>query len=153
MNLQNGSFAVNVRSIDRSRSKSRHGTLLAVVAGIALAEFLEPAAHATGDDDSVGAPSLPGPTDSEDPRYDDLQQQFAELTARLKQSEEERTKSVSRLSIHGYVDFGFFAPIGNRGVGFIEDVGNMQTPQYSQYSWTFLGDILATAVNTRGEFA
>ena len=28
-----------------------------------------------------------------------------------------------------------------------------QFPQYSNYSWTFLGDILATAINTRGEVA
>lgn len=99
------------------------------------------------------APSLPGPDDSEDPRLDQLHEQVADLSERLRQAEEDRARNKSPLSIHGYVDFGFFAPNGNHGVGFIEDVGNLQFPQFSGYSWTFLGDILATAVNTRGEVA
>ena len=100
------------------------------------------------------APNLPGADNPDDGRIDQLEQQLAELSARLKQAEDQQhANAVSPLSIHGYVDFGFFAPLGNRGVGFVEDVGNRQMPQLSGYSWTFLGDILATTVNTRGEVA
>jgi hypothetical protein len=123
-------------------------------AGIAAAIFgLTRPASAAEPDLAPSAPNLPGPDDSEDPRVDQLQQQLNDLSERLKQSEEDRERSKSPLSIHGYVDFGFFAPIGNHGVGFVEDVGNIQFPRFSNYSWTFLGDILATAINTRGEVA
>jgi hypothetical protein len=102
-----------------------------------------------------GAPNLPGAEeDANDDRVSHLEEQLRELTERLKASEEQqRSNSTSRLSIHGYVDFGFFAPNGNHGEGTIEDIGNRQFPSLSGYSWTFLGDILATAVNSRGEVA
>jgi hypothetical protein len=101
------------------------------------------------------APDLPGAEDdvAED-RVVRLEERVHDLQERLKQAEEQqRANSTSRLSIHGYADFGFFAPNGNHGVGFVEDSGNRQFPNLSGYSWTFLGDILATAVNTRGEVA
>lgn len=121
--------------------------LAATVLGFSgLAQAAEP-------DLTPAAPNLPGPDDSEDPRVDQLQQEINDLSERLRQAEEDRQRTKSALSFHGYVDFGFFAPIGNHGVGFVEDVGNMMFPQYSKYSWTFLGDILSTAVNTRGEVA
>ena len=79
-----------------------------------------------------------------------LEDRINELNERLRRSEEERLK-VPALTWKGYVDFGFFVPYGNRGAGWIQDVGNVYYPQYSGYSWTFLGDILSTPVNTRGE--
>jgi hypothetical protein len=93
------------------------------------------------------APAAAAPED----RTQTLEERIAELNDRLLRSEEARLKSVSPLTWNGYVDFGFFAPNGNRGAGWIQDLGNVYFPQYSNYSWTFLGDILATAVNTRGE--
>jgi hypothetical protein len=55
----------------------------------------------------------------------------------------------------GYVDFGFFVPRGNNGAGWIQATAPMLAqdfPQYAnRYAWVFLGDILAPAVNTRGE--
>src|SRR2546423_3265634 len=98
------------------------------------------------------APSLPADTppavDEEDP-----QSQIDELREQLRRSEEERQKNVSPLSFNGYVDFGFFNPLGNHGVGWVRDVGNRAFPNYSMYAWTFYGDILGTPVNTRGEAA
>ena len=44
-------------------------------------------------------------------------------------------------------------PRGNGGAGWVRDAGNVQFPEYSNFAWTFLGDILATTVNTRGEVA
>jgi hypothetical protein len=112
-------------------------------------------ALAAESDSGPTAPNLPGVDgDGEDVRVEQLERQLSELSERLKQAEEQqRVKRESPLSIHGYVDFGFFVPIGNHGVGFIEDFGNTQFPQFSGYSWTFLGDILSTAINTRGEVA
>ncbi len=103
------------------------------------------------------APSLPEATDDgaapEIPDEVTPDDRIAELTARLQRDEEERHKSVPALTWNGYVDFGYFAPIGNGGAGWIRDSGNVAFPQYANYSWVFLGDILGTPVNTRGEVA
>ena len=57
------------------------------------------------------------------------------------------------MTVGGYIDFGFFVPQGD-GSGIVRDNGNVLFPEYAgQYGWVFLGDILAPAVNTRGEVA
>jgi hypothetical protein len=101
-----------------------------------------------------GAPSLPSVEEEppQDTRMALLEEQVSELKEKMRQAEEERRRSVSPLSINGYADVGFFVPFGG-GVGWVRDVGNVQFPEYNQYAWTFLGDILATAVNSRGEVA
>ncbi|HEY7375653.1 MAG TPA: hypothetical protein VIF57_26085, partial [Polyangia bacterium] len=57
-------------------------------------------------------------------------------------------------TLSGYADLGFFAAQGD-GSGFIQDVGPASMryfPQYAnQFAWVFLGDILAPAINSRGE--
>jgi hypothetical protein len=55
--------------------------------------------------------------------------------------------------VTGYVDLGFFAPLGNDGVGWLRDVDGRQFPDLSNYAWTFVGDILGTPINSRGEAA
>jgi hypothetical protein len=106
------------------------------------------------------APSLPdsgGEEAAAEPasgdRVQTLEERLNELNERIRESEEARAKAVSPLSWNGYVDFGFFLPLGNRGVGWVRDSNPRQFPQYSNYSWTFLGDILSTAINSRGEVA
>ena len=116
------------------------------------------AAPARAQGERLSAPSLPDSTADEAPpagqdRVQTLEERINELNERMRESDEARQKSVSPLSWNGYVDFGFFVPFGNRGAGWVRDVGNVQFPQYSGYSWTFLGDILSTAINTRGEVA
>jgi len=108
-------------------------------------------------DDKPRAPSLPEEA-AEQPaqpadRYQLLEDRISELNERLQESEQARLKPPSALVWNGYVDLGFFVPYGNGGVGWIRDAGNVQFPQYAGYSWVFLGDILATAVNSRGEVA
>ncbi len=113
------------------------------------------------------APSLPKapPTDetdepeevppSEDPqtRIEDLEDKLYELEKRLEQVETGEELDIP-IVFHGYADFGFFAPIGNNGVGWIQDLGNQISPQNAgRFGWVFLGDILATSVNSRGEAA
>lgn len=57
-------------------------------------------------------------------------------------------------TLRGYGDFGFFATQGN-GSGVRQDTGLVSQrhfPQYADsYAWVFLGDLLAPAVNSRGE--
>src|SRR5205814_8299043 len=80
-----------------------------------------------------------------------VEQEIAELRERLKESEESHGRS--HLTVRGYADLGFFVPRGNGGAGWVRDAGHTQFPQYSSYAWTFLGDILATTINSRGEVA
>src|SRR3954468_988213 len=74
------------------------------------------------------APSLPdaGGAGPEEDEGDDLQSQIDELREKLRQAEDARASNVSPLSINGYVDFGFFWPMGNNGVGWVRDPGNMR---------------------------
>jgi len=115
------------------------------------------ARSAVAQEERAAAPSLPEDAgdgvETAPPETETPEDQIAELKERLQQDEEERKKSVSRLSWNGYVDFGYFAPIGNGGVGWIRDSGNVYFPQYSNYSWVFMGDLLGTPVNSRGEAA
>jgi hypothetical protein len=123
---------------------------------LGIASGLAIAAPARAQDEAA-APSLPGAeieAEDEAPGELDLNAQMEELRERLRRAEDEKIKAAaSPLSINGYVDFGFFAPRGNRGVGWVRDVGNRALPAFSPFAWTFYGDILGTPVNTRGEAA
>jgi hypothetical protein len=75
----------------------------------------------------------------------------AVLEQRLAQSEALVRNNQPTVQLGGYVDFGYFVPQGN-GSGYIEDFGHVFHPEYAgRFGWVFLGDILAPAVNTRGE--
>ena len=115
------------------------------------------ASPALAQDEGRAAPSLPdaaGDESSPGPdRIQMLEDRINELGERLRESEIAAQKRMDPLSWNGYVDFGFFVPIGNGGAGWIQDQGHVAFPQYSDKSWAFVGDILATAVNTRGEVA
>ena len=77
----------------------------------------------------------------------------AAFEQRLAQSEALIRNNQPTVQVGGYVDFGYFVPQGN-GSGYIEDFGHAFFPQYAgQFGWVFLGDILAPAVNSRGEVA
>jgi hypothetical protein len=106
-------------------------------------------------EDEHEAPSLPSQPEAEAPpdKNEVLEQQMIELRERLARSEDAARSARSPLTIHGYADLGFFVPNGNGGAGWIRDAGHEQMPQYGGYAWTFLGDILATTINTRGEVA
>jgi hypothetical protein len=118
------------------------------------------AAPAAAQEERTSAPSLPEPTADDPPAPMDktevLEERIAELSERLRQSEEKKLVA-SPLTWNGYIDFGFFAPDplaegnGNGGVGWVRDDAHTQFPQFSNYAWVFLGDILGTPVNTRGE--
>lgn len=159
---------------ERSRSKVAVGLGLAyfpspMVRVLALTTTLlalglaEPTAFSQEEEGGL-APSLPSHNDGKDkPDTDDMRRMLEEQQARLdelealleqEQQKEEEEPPLFKIRFRGYADVGFFAPIGNDGVGWIRDVSNRQFPEYAgQYGWVFLGDILSTAVNSRGEVA
>jgi len=76
-----------------------------------------------------------------------------ELVAQqIRQNEQLTTNGQKILNWSGYVDFGFFVPQGD-GSGYVQDYGHARYPNLSNFNWVFLGDILAPAVNSRGEVA
>ncbi len=117
---------------------------LSLLARPALAQEEKTQAPSLPEDDGAAAEAPPEMTPED---------RIAELTERIERDEEERRNSAPALTFNGYVDFGYFAPIGNAGAGWVRDTGNVAFPQYSKYSWVFLGDILGTPVNSRGEVA
>jgi hypothetical protein len=86
-----------------------------------------------------------------DPPDDSSLEDSDPLAEQIRQNEELATHRRQTVTVSGYVDFGFFATEGN-GSGFVQDV--MHTyPGYAGYTWVFPGDILAPAINSRGEVA
>jgi hypothetical protein len=143
-------------AVGRFEIRGRAWQVLAVLSLLARPALAQQEQEVAETQEAPQAPSLPeasnddaAPSASEET----TEERIAELTERIERSELERQRSVPRLSWNGYVDFGYFAPLGNAGAGWIRDAGNVVYPQYSTYSWVFLGDILATAVNSRGEVA
>lgn len=126
--------------------------------GLSMTQLSAVAQEAPEEEDEALAPSLPGPEPEESSKK--IEELLEEHDARIRELEAELAEEKSseafapKISFSGYADFGFFFPVGNDGVGWIRDFGNAQFPQYrGQYAWTFLGDILATTVNSRGEAA
>jgi hypothetical protein len=87
---------------------------------------------------------------------EDLRARMLDLEQRLDQTRQIATLRRPIMSAIGYIDFGFFVPSGI-GAGIVQDSGAASARVFPQYAdrngWVFLGDILAPAVNTRGEVA
>jgi len=123
---------------------------LEVLAAVALVA-------ATGIPVRASAQSAPDEGDENDDASAGIVLDNAAFVARLAQSEALVRNSQPTVQVGGYVDLGFFVPQGN-GSGYIEDFGHAYFPQYDPvlypltgFGWVFLGDILAPAVNSRGE--
>ncbi|HET6281726.1 MAG TPA: hypothetical protein VFH73_12190 [Polyangia bacterium] len=98
-------------------------------------------------------PEIEEPADVGAVNMTDLNDRLRDLENRLEQTRSVIVGRQPRLTVGGYVDFGFFAPQGN-GSGIMRDDGNALFPEYQgKYGWVFLGDLLAPAVNSRGEAA
>lgn len=108
------------------------------------------AAHAAGDD-GPAAEDLDAPEMELPPTVDTLADRVKDLEIQLSQTREVLTGRQPRIVFGGHLDLGFFVPEGD-GSGVIRDDAHMFFPQYAgRYGWVFLGDILAPAVNSRGE--
>jgi hypothetical protein len=110
-------------------------------------------AAAADADESAAPPGTPAEMQAQ---INDLRERMLDLEQRLDQTRQIATARRPILSVAGYVDAGFFATQGN-GAGIVQDAGPASArayPGYMQrYAWVFLGDILSTAVNSRGEAA
>jgi hypothetical protein len=112
--------------------------LLAARAAAAQAPSLPPAAPPPTE------PAPAAPDDSDDSTLDELRE-------RLKQAESMILGNAPAVTWNGYIDVGFFVPEGN-GAGYTQDFGHAMFPEYAgRFGWVFVGDILAPAVNGRGE--
>ncbi len=128
---------------------------LALAAGVpAAVRAQQPAAvpPVAPDDAGVTPDDTGGEAGGTAGEIENLRQRIDDLETRLDETQRVATLRHPIVSVGGYVDFGFFVPQGD-GVGVIEDEGpNRAFPQYAnRYSWVFLGDLLAPAVNSRGE--
>jgi hypothetical protein len=133
------------------------GLLLLALPGLAWgqqkAELLDPDEGAEVQQEAEAGEGMEEELE-EDPRLAELEERVEELTRRLEEAEKSRARSGPALTFGGSVDLGFFVPGGNNGAGLVEDVGNRAFPEYAgRYGWVFLGDLLATPVNSRGEAA
>ena len=83
---------------------------------------------------------------------DSVEQRLADLEQRLADTQEVAARKRPIVTVGGYVDFGFFATTGD-GTGWIQDLGPDRyfPAEATKYSWVFLGDLLAPAINSRGE--
>lgn len=129
----------------------------ATIAAVLPLLLFSATSRAQDDDGGSGiAPSLPRiEEEPTDPALEEIVDRLDEIEERL-DGPDPSTYAIRGIEVdlNGYVDFGFFVPIGNDGVGWVQDFGNAAFPQFEgQYGWVFLGDILATHVNSRGEAA
>jgi len=106
--------------------------------------------------DEPAAPTATPPdvdlVEPDDGEGDSVEQQLADLQQQLGDLKEVVAHRRPIVTIGGYVDFGFYATTGD-GTGFVQDLGpNRHFPaEANRFAWVFLGDLLAPAVNSRGE--
>ena len=83
---------------------------------------------------------------------DTVAHRLADLEQRLADTQDLMQRRRPTVTVGGYVDFGFFA-VGGDGTGFIQDNGPKRyfPADAGNFSWVVLGDLLAPAVNSRGE--
>jgi hypothetical protein len=119
---------------------------------------LQSAALAAETEDEPGAPRAASEVESEDEEASDdriasLEATVEGLESYIQEIEAKEKQEKSRLTFNGYVDFGFFIPEGT-GSGVVQDLGNVNAPDLAgQFAWVFLGDLLSSPVNSRGEAA
>jgi hypothetical protein len=104
---------------------------------------------------AVAAPPAPPPAEEapvDEAATPDPFSTMKDLEARLEQTRSLVVGRQPRVVVGGYIDLGFFVPQGD-GSGIVRDGGNLLFPQYNHYGWVMVGDILSTAVNSRGEIA
>ncbi len=99
------------------------------------------------------APSATAAEPAEDGDAQALTERISDLEEDLRQTRRWALARRSPVLLSGYADVGFYAPEGT-GVGFVQDglAGAPRFPEHAgRFGWVFLGDILAPAINTRGE--
>jgi hypothetical protein len=108
-----------------------------------------PAAPAPADDVDAGDVDV---VEGDDDASDSTEARLAELEQQLADLRDVVARRRPIVTVGGYVDFGFFVPSGD-GTGWVQDLGPHRAfpAEANKYSWVFLGDLLAPAINSRGE--
>jgi hypothetical protein len=139
-------------------TKTAWGTGAGTASGTAPAAGTAPG---TGTGGGAKAGTLAAPLLLDDPDESEpagtsepqLAERVKELEAEVAKTKDLAEGRQSRVNFGGYIDVGFFVPQGN-GTGIIRDDAHAMFPEYAgRFGWVFLGDLLAPAVNTRGEAA
>lgn len=165
-------FRLPAASGSARRAVLRGLWLLCLLAARAPAARAEPppltGAAAAGRAESPAAPGVAPPGEESFVRQRDFAEQNERLTRELTKLREELatlredhntvSQQVGSLMplgsrIGGYVDFGFFY-VGGDGTGLRRDTGYVNFPEYRDQvsdAWLFMGDPLATAINSRGD--
>jgi hypothetical protein len=83
-----------------------------------------------------------------------LRRRLDELEARAVEDDEREVEEDRRAIVfHAYGDFGAFYPFGD-GSGVVLDAGKVASSELlDDVGWVFLGDLLSTTINSRGEVA
>jgi len=113
-----------------------------------------------GEDEPGAQPAAPEPAPRVEGTEGDAPPDVGERMTALERSLQATQELVARLrplvNVGGYIDTGFFVAAGD-GTGIVQDLGPRSQrlfPQYADhYGWVFLGDLLAPAINSRGEAA
>ncbi len=83
-----------------------------------------------------------------------LDERLARIEEELRQTRELTLNRRPTVTVGGYADLGFFVTEGD-GSGVQQDLGPAESRRFPEYidrfGWVFLGDLLAPAVNSRGE--
>jgi hypothetical protein len=110
-----------------------------------------PAADAPSEEIDAGDVDVVEPDDGSG---DSVEQRLADLERQLADTRDVMARRRPIVTLSGYVDLGFFATTGD-GTGWIQDLGPHRAfpGEATRYSWVFLGDLLAPAINSRGEAA
>lgn len=131
-------------------AEQRFGTL-ALIFALVFSSSLARAEDEPATDEEQPPVEEEAPQTAEE-RIESLEDRIERLERQLQQATEYSIKPNTPI-LSGYVDFGFFVPSGD-GSGMIQDFGNRYRPELAgKYTWVFLGDILATPVNSRGDAA
>jgi hypothetical protein len=124
-----------------------------------------PASNAAPTSPAATSPNLALPddaasvSDAPEPAADPFTR-ISELEAQLEQTRSLVQNQKPRVVVGGYIDVGFFVPQGDGSGLVLRDSASPVFAQYGptagpggKFAWVFLGDILSTAVNSRGEVA
>jgi hypothetical protein len=138
----------------RRRRRLRHQQRWGAALGACV--LLAASGRADAAPPAAAVPAAPSPSDDaavEESAPVDPIAAMKDLETRLDQTRSLVLGRQPRVVVGGYIDLGFFVPQGD-GSGYARDDTHTVLPQYAgQYGWVFWGDILAPAINSRGEVA
>ncbi len=139
--------------------------LIALALAAPVIAHAQPASDAPAEPPAPTEPPAPPPPPADDaPTTKQLAEEIEQLRAQVKDLEDKQAQSAGTEAkvesmwpryrfITAYIDVGAFV-VGGNGSGIRSDVGHFFYPKYAGRiagQWVFMGDPLATAINSLGE--